>query len=273
MIKKEKTAVALANKKEAEIVAVNPMQLLAMATKMGADVDKLEKLMALQERWEANEAKKLFVAAMAKFQSECPVIEKTKKVMEKDGQRVRYRYAPLESIIEQVKKPLADNGLSYAFDEDKDNEYTKVICIVTHTAGHSEKTAFKIPIGTEQFMSDVQKHGARMTFGKRYAFCNAFGILTGDEDTDGQNTDLEKSQNKDERFEKAKEMIAKTTDMKALNDYLKTLQKSNRYEPEKIQELIAMTQLRISEIEGQSEKKPIDIPVVEDDPNGTHGNP
>jgi len=34
-------------------------------------------------------------------------------------------------------------------------------------------------------MSEVQKHGAAMTFAKRYAFCQVFGIMTGDEDTDG----------------------------------------------------------------------------------------
>ena len=35
-------------------------------------------------------------------------------------------------------------------------------------------------------MSPMQSFGAAMTFAKRYAFCNAFGILTADEDRDGQ---------------------------------------------------------------------------------------
>ena len=33
-------------------------------------------------------------------------------------------------------------------------------------------------------MSAQQKVGAALTFAKRYAFCNAFGIMTGDEDND-----------------------------------------------------------------------------------------
>ena len=41
-------------------------------------------------------------------------------------------------------------------------------------------------------MSDVQKYGARSTFAKRYAFCNAFGIMTGDDDTDGNTIEEEK---------------------------------------------------------------------------------
>jgi hypothetical protein len=42
-----------------------------------------------------------------------------------------------------------------------------------------------VPLGTEAFMSEVQKFGARATFAKRYAFCDAFGIITGDKDNDG----------------------------------------------------------------------------------------
>ena len=33
-------------------------------------------------------------------------------------------------------------------------------------------------------MTDSQKYAARNTFAKRYAFCNVFGITTGDEDID-----------------------------------------------------------------------------------------
>jgi hypothetical protein len=39
------------------------------------------------------------------------------------------------------------------------------------------------------FATDVQKYGARVTFAKRYAFCNALGILTGDEDIDSKEDD------------------------------------------------------------------------------------
>ena len=35
-------------------------------------------------------------------------------------------------------------------------------------------------------MSQTQVEAAALTFAKRYAFCNAFGILTGDEDTDAK---------------------------------------------------------------------------------------
>jgi hypothetical protein len=132
----------------------------------------------------AEKAREAFTEAMASFQAECPIIEKTKVVLNKDGRTIRYKYAPLDSIVSQVRKPLADNGLAYSFDEKKDDKLITAICKVTHELGHFETSSFQVPIGTEDYMSDPQKHGARITFAKRYAFCNALGILIGDEDTD-----------------------------------------------------------------------------------------
>ena len=41
-----------------------------------------------------------------------------------------------------------------------------------------------MPIDKDAFMNSQQQYGSASTFSKRYAFCNAFGILTGDEDND-----------------------------------------------------------------------------------------
>ena len=41
-----------------------PSQLIERAIDKGADLDKLEKLLTLQERWEANEARKEFYQAL-----------------------------------------------------------------------------------------------------------------------------------------------------------------------------------------------------------------
>ena len=56
------------------VVAVTPMAMLQVAVEKGASVEQLERLMALQERWEANEAKKEFVAAMTRFKENPRVI-------------------------------------------------------------------------------------------------------------------------------------------------------------------------------------------------------
>lgn len=163
---------------------------ITQAIEKGLPVETMEKLFALREKAKAEFAKEEFVKAMANFQKECPVIEKTKAVYEKGSTtKVRYKYAPLDSIVSQVKTPLANNNLSYDFLTEESDGFINIICTVTHALGHSKSSSFRIPIGTEAFMTDVQKYGARVTFGKRYSFCNALGILTGDEDIDAKEED------------------------------------------------------------------------------------
>ncbi len=166
--------------------------LIAQAIQKGLPVETMERLLAMRRELKAEWAKEQFDKAMAAFQGECPIIRKTKKVMNKDGRSVRYIYAPIDSIVEQVKDILGKNGLSYTIQVRNDGKAMTVVCRVTHKTGHSENSEFEVPISSEDYMSDVQKFGARSTFAKRYAFCNAFGIMTGDDDDDAQSTIGEK---------------------------------------------------------------------------------
>lgn len=182
-----------------------PSVFIQQAIKQGLSADHLEKLMALQERWNANIARTSFNEAMTKFQQKCPVIKKTKKVFEKNSTKARYEYAPLDSIVDQVKDLLAECGLSYTIKTTNTASDLTATLKITHVLGHSQENSFVVPIGTEQYMSDVQKFGARATFAKRYAFCDGFGIMTGDGDTDATRESLEDddhqpAQTKGERF-------------------------------------------------------------------------
>ena len=160
-------------------------KLISQAINKKVPVETMEKLLSMRRELKQEKAKEEFDSAMSIFQSKCPTIVKDKKVYEKNSTtKVRYSYAPLESIVAQVKSHLSENGFSYRIKVAQDEKMISVTCIATHTSGHSEETTFSVPIGSESYMSDVQKYGARLTFAKRYVFCNAFGILTGDEDTD-----------------------------------------------------------------------------------------
>jgi hypothetical protein len=165
----------------------SPESLLKLAIEKGADLDKLERLIELKERWEKQEAEKAFNLAMANFQKQCPIVKKSDIVKDKNGKE-RYRFANIGDIINQVGKIISDNELFYDFKTEEVDGFMKVICTVTHSKGHSKATDFKVPIGKEEYMTDVQKYGARLTFAKRYSFCNVFGITTADEDNDAQTT-------------------------------------------------------------------------------------
>ena len=97
---KEITAV----KEKKEIPENSPAEMIRLAVAGGADLEKLEKLLTLQERWEANEAKKAYNKAMAAFKSNPPKINKDKKVgyESKTGGKVGYKHASLFNVTEKI---------------------------------------------------------------------------------------------------------------------------------------------------------------------------
>ncbi len=169
-----------------EETAVNTFITAAIEKNM--PVETMEKLFNLRKEVKAEFAREAFMKAMASFQKDCPVIEKKNGVKNRSGNEI-YKFANLGDIVSQVKEVLAKNELSYDFTTEDLKDFLNVTCTVTHALGHSKSSSFKVPIGTEEYMTDVQKYGARLTFAKRYAFCNALGILTGDEDTDAKEED------------------------------------------------------------------------------------
>lgn len=160
-----------------------PMQsaqeLFQLAITNGAGVETLERLLDLRDRIMKEQAKQKFNEAMAAFQEECPMIEKTKNV---EG---KYKYAPIDSIVSQVKGVIRKHGFRYSTTMTLSESHVKVSVRVVHELGHEEISVMEVPIGDgNRLMSKPQIVAASTTFAKRYAFLNAFGIMTGDEDDD-----------------------------------------------------------------------------------------
>ena len=151
--------------------------LISQAIDKGVTVETMEKLLAMRKDLKQERAKEEFDRAMAGFQSECPTIQKK-------TQGYNYKYADLTTIVEQIKGILAKYGFSYTFDTDDVENTIVVSCKVKHISGHMEVSKATITRETTTKMNASQQSGAAMTYGKRYAFVNAFGLLTGDEDTD-----------------------------------------------------------------------------------------
>jgi hypothetical protein len=164
-------------------LAFSPEALIEKAISAKVDVGTMERLLAMRKELKEEWAKSEFFREMAELQNEMPQIKKTKQVKNKDG-TVRYSYAPLEDIILQVKALIKKHNFSYQINTEVNNDKVKAICIVRHTAGHIEQSSFEVGIDKEGYMSEPQKYASALTFAKRYAFCNAFGIMTADEDDD-----------------------------------------------------------------------------------------
>jgi len=169
-----------------EVVDINSLMVHAVQS---GNIETMERVMAIRRELKAEAAKEAYFAALSAFQSECPIIKKTKGVKDRSGS-TRYHYAPLDMIVRIVAPLLTKHGLSYAIESAViglgEESALEAVCKVYHEAGHMESSRFSVPILAPEFMSKPQTFGAASTFAKRYAFVNALGILTGDEDNDAQ---------------------------------------------------------------------------------------
>jgi len=162
--------------------------LLNKAIDAKSAVEVMERLQAMRKELREEEAKAAFDESMSAFQAECPVIAKEKGVPDRSG-KIAYKYAPIEAIEVQIRPLLRKHGFSHTFDTDTASADGWVIakCIVTHTAGHSRVSTAKFPLGTKTgIMSDTQVFAAALTFANRRALSNAYGLILGGEDLDGQ---------------------------------------------------------------------------------------
>ncbi len=171
-----------------EVAALSPMDpqaLLDKAIEKGLPLESLQKLLDMRRELKAEWAKERFFEDLPRFQSACPIIGKSKTAK---GKNFSYKYAPLEEIVSQIKKPLEQFGFSYTIVTKQTDHAVTAICNAHHIDGHTESSEFTIPIDPEAFMNDSQKIASAMTYATRYALRNAFGIVTGDTDDDGEST-------------------------------------------------------------------------------------
>ena len=169
-------------------VAVDPGSLIQRAIDKGLPLESLERLLAMRRELKAEWAKEQFFRSLATFQKVCPTILKSSNVdfTNKKGYRTRYKYASMDEIVEKVKDLLEANGFSYTIKTEQTKDEVTAICEAHHIEGHTEVTRFSIPVDHESYMNDAQKVASAMTYSKRYALCNAFGIMTGDPDDDAR---------------------------------------------------------------------------------------
>lgn len=158
-------------------IAITPDQMLMKGIEKGLDLAQLEKLMDLQERWQAKNARAEFFDAMANFQANKPRIVKTKKGHNSS-------YAPLAKIQEAIDPIATKFGLSYRFEQRMSDGKMIVACIVTHKAGHSEKSEMEAPAETSGSKNALQSWGSTRSYLYRYTLEGSFG-LSSDDDNDG----------------------------------------------------------------------------------------
>lgn len=198
-MKATRSKVVVPEKKETSLASVDAGALIQRAIDKGLPLEQMERLLAMRRELKTEWAREQFFKALSKFQQECPVIKKSAAVdfEGRNGGRVKYNYAPLDEIVFQVKDLLEKHGFSYTIKPIQTADLVTSVCEAHHVDGHTETTPFSVPVDHGAKMNSAQQVASAMTYSKRYAFCNAFGIMTGDADDDAQSVGMRSKEAED----------------------------------------------------------------------------
>lgn len=176
-------------KKGKEVTAVNEetsivSAIAELSQKENFNAETFEKLIGLQREMKADQQREAYAEAFAKFQAECPIIKKTKKV---SYSSTNYDYASLDEMVYTIKPILGKHGLSFAFDTRKEDSEMVLVTTVKHCKGHQESFEFFFSaLDDGGKMNNSQRRKSAITYAKRSALENALGLVTAGEDDDAR---------------------------------------------------------------------------------------
>lgn len=109
----------------------------------------------------------------------------TRPYASKNAQGVWNPYADINSVIEAVRG-ASEHGLTFTQElefSDENPQISYVRTILMHESGETRESRALIHV-QEKDKANPQRHGAGITYAKRYALCAAFGLPTPDDDAD-----------------------------------------------------------------------------------------
>jgi hypothetical protein len=142
------------------------------------DIDKMERLLQMQERVMDRQAMMAYSAAMAAMQTELPSIEER-------GQTNNGFYATLEDIVDTVRPILQKYGFAVSFRIQTQERGIEVTGVLMHKDGHREETSMLLPADMSGNKNAVQAFGSSTSYGKRYVLSALLNITTRGQDDNG----------------------------------------------------------------------------------------
>ena len=151
------------------------------------DIDKLERLIAMQERLQARDAEQAFNLAMNAAQAEMRPI-----AANASNPQTRSRYATYDKLDRVLRPIYTAHGFSLSFDEGESPkpEHVRVLCYVAHNAGHTRTYHRDMPADGKgakggDVMTKTHAAGAAGSYGARYLLKGIWNVAVGEEDADG----------------------------------------------------------------------------------------
>lgn len=152
-----------------------------------SDIDKLERMLQMQERILQRNAEMAFNSAMRECKLQMPHVLRTS-----ENSHTRSRYATLESISKVVDPIIHQHGFTLSFGTDQSllPGHYGVCCEASHIDGFTKMFRADIPSDAAGARGASNKNltqafGSTMTYGRRYLKCMIFDIQVTNEDDDG----------------------------------------------------------------------------------------
>ena len=172
-----------------ELTRIEPPQdaslMLSMIERLVLDpnvpMDKLERMLAMQERILAESARAAFSAAFAAASAEFPSIPLNGK-----GDKNK-AYALLKDIMGLTRPVLSGHGLALSFSVNSEGDRVRVTAELMHVGGHCKTTSLELPKDASGSKNAVQAIGSSQTYGQRYTAQAILGLSLGDDTEDDGN--------------------------------------------------------------------------------------
>ncbi len=150
------------------------------------DLDRLEKLLALKERYDRAESIKAFAAAKVEFKKHAPDIVKNKFVA---YGTTAYKHATHDEVTDKLSEALAQFGFSHAWSMVQHENSITVRCTLTHIMGHSEHAELTSIYDASGGKNSIQAIASANSYLQRYTLLAVTGASTKDmPNDDGRDT-------------------------------------------------------------------------------------
>lgn len=175
----------------AEIPQTQEGQMINMIERLAlnpdVDVEKLERMVALQMTMLDRQSEQQYTQAMVRVQQNLRGVTR-----DKHNPQTHSNYPSLEAMKKAVVPAYTAEGfaMSYGEGESPKPEHVRVICKVMHSGGHSENFFYDCPIDDKGIQGKTNKtatHGkaSAVSYGERYILKLIFNVTIQDEDDDG----------------------------------------------------------------------------------------
>jgi hypothetical protein len=150
------------------------------ATSKNVDKEKMDSLIAMQNRMGAERRIAAYNRDMAACQAAIPPIPKTQK-----GSGAG-KYAPYDEVDKIIRPIYSRFGFSVSFDTETVREgRKKYIIVVSHSEGHADTKDLELPDDNGDDMNELQGEGSTLSYAKRYLAGMAFNLVYVGQDNDG----------------------------------------------------------------------------------------